>query len=479
MLSSDACALAHVAAADEDRVASLPAPLAQNVFSRLPADERARCATVRRSWRAAVLERSLWTRLDMSTTSGVTCTVNDAALLAAAARAGGRLEALDLWGRNKNYESHYSHEALLAVATANSETLRELRCAHANVYVSRVAELETLLRALPRVRVLETSVQLEAADAGRMLRNEPPFEPVRLAKLSVRHMQVNGNNGATALALVAGVLVHAAPLLELDLCNPPLYEEEVLDAVVDAVLERRVRCVKFSGEWMGLTPASVPALVRLLGGDALQELCIFCDEEDDHVLDNRSAGQLAAALRANTALTSLTLSSVLCHNAAASVVLLRALTAHPSLRKLDLSYTPFAARPGASPFRAIAALVAANAPALQELSVRKCGLQDAGLGPLLDALADNTHLRVLNVSANGMSNTFARHRLLPALRANTSLRRLTAVSDQTDSDEFETDAAPYPDTEWFARRAEEERTGELQADAEALVAARGNGNASS
>ncbi len=463
-------------------MASLPAPLAQNVFSRLPVDDRARCATVRRSWRAAVLERSLWTRLDMSTTSGVTCTINDAALLAAAARAGGRLEALDLWGRNENDEdeSHYSHEALLAVATANSDTLRELRCCadDANLYVSRIAELETLLRAVPLLRVLETSVKLTAADAGRVLRNEPPFEPVRLAKLSVRDMQVNGNNGATALALAAGVLVHAAPLVELELGNPPLYEEEVLDAVVDAVLERRVRCVEFSGEWMGLTPASVPALVRLLGGDALQELRIFCDE-DDHVLDNHSAGQLAAALRANTTLTSMTLSSVLCHNAAASVVLLRALTAHPSLRKLDLRWTRFAARPGAWPFRAIAALVAANAPALQELSVRKCGLQDAGLGPLLDALAGNTHLRVLDVSANGMSNTFARHRLLPALRANTSLRRLTAVTDQMDSDElFESDAAPYPDMEWFARRAEEERTGELQADAEALVAARGNGDAS-
>jgi hypothetical protein len=468
-MSADAGAVAHACAADEDRVSSLPAPLVLNIFSRLTADERARCATVRRSWRAAVSERRLWTRLDLSATSGVTCTVNDAALVAAATRAGGSLEALDLSGR------YASSSALLAVATANSETLLEMRCADETHHFYRVTELELLLRAAPRLRVLETCAVVKAADAGRMLRNEPPFEPLRLKTLCVRllHDPAQDNiNGV--LALAAGVLAHAAPLVELELDEPPLYDDHVLDAVVDAVLARRVQRVAFEGSWMGVTPASIPALVRLLGSEALQELRLCCDAED-RVLDNAAAALLGAALRANTTLASLRLSSVLCHNTAATLVLLRALTAHPSVRKLDLSYTHFVGRIRTT-YEALGALVAANTPALRELSVHRCSLRDAGLGPLLDALPANTHLRVLDCSANSLSSAFVRNRLLRAVRANSGLRQLTAVTQCGDDDsDFETDA--NPGIEDFERMEDRELACEFQAEAEALVAARGGGGA--
>ncbi len=46
------------------------------------------------------------------------------------------------------------------------------------------------------------------------------------------------------------------------------------------------------------------------------------------------------------------------------------------------------------------------------------------LGPLLDALPLNTHLHTLNLDYNYCANDFARDRLLPAVRANTSLRHL-------------------------------------------------------
>ena len=42
----------------------------------------------------------------------------------------------------------------------------------------------------------------------------------------------------------------------------------------------------------------------------------------------------------------------------------------------------------------------------------------------MDALALNRHLRDLNLLGNGMSEAFARERLLPAARANTMLRKL-------------------------------------------------------
>ena len=56
-------------------------------------------------------------------------------------------------------------------------------------------------------------------------------------------------------------------------------------------------------------------------------------------------------------------------------------------------------------------------------------LGDAGMGPLLDALAQNTHLRLLYCTNTGMSEGFARDRFLPAVRANTSLKVLCASSN--------------------------------------------------
>jgi hypothetical protein len=46
--------------------------------------------------------------------------------------------------------------------------------------------------------------------------------------------------------------------------------------------------------------------------------------------------------------------------------------------------------------------------------------------PLVDALASNTHLLKLLCGGNRLSADFARDRLLPAVRANASLRKLGA-----------------------------------------------------
>jgi hypothetical protein len=89
---------------------------------------------------------------------------------------------------------------------------------------------------------------------------------------------------------------------------------------------------------------------------------------------------------------------------------------------------------------ALGALVAANAPALRDLNVWSNGLRDAGLGPLVDASRRSTrrHLRKLNLSENSCTAAFARDRLLPAVRSETSLRRLRAENYVAggDADEF-------------------------------------------
>ncbi len=84
--------------------------------------------------------------------------------------------------------------------------------------------------------------------------------------------------------------------------------------------------------------------------------------------------------------------------------------------------------------QALGALVAADAPALTELDVSNGCLGDAGMGPLIDALPLNTHLRTLIIVYACITEAFTAQRLLPAVRANASLRELTAFEDE--------DAAP-------------------------------------
>ena len=106
--------------------------------------------------------------------------------------------------------------------------------------------------------------------------------------------------------------------------------------------------------------------------------------------------------------------------------MMRALTGHPSLQEIDLSLNlpPDPTAAGAL----LGALLAADSPALRELRIRNSErLGDAGMRPLLQALARNTHLRELDCCDVGiMSEQFAQGVFLPAVRANTGLRKLAA-----------------------------------------------------
>jgi hypothetical protein len=103
-------------------LAPLPHALVLLIFSLLPVDQRLRCLEVCKGWYATLNERSLWTRLDLSATAGLARPATDALLRAAAARAGGQLQTLDLTDSEA-----ITQDALLAVARANADTLTELR----------------------------------------------------------------------------------------------------------------------------------------------------------------------------------------------------------------------------------------------------------------------------------------------------------------------------------------------------------------
>ena len=101
-----------------------------------------------------------------------------------------------------------------------------------------------------------------------------------------------------------------------------------------------------------------------------------------------------------------------------------ALVAHASLTSIDLCLNYVVDNNEAAAGALLAALVAADSPQLRVLDISYTSLGDAGLGPLVDALPHNTHLRKLNCIGNGMSDAFAHERLFPVLAVNTSLQCL-------------------------------------------------------
>jgi hypothetical protein len=158
------------------------------------------------------------------------------------------------------------------------------------------------------------------------------------------------------------------------------------------------------------------------------------ENSDAPLLDAAAAQVLADALRANRKLDTLTLGhTALWLDPDVAVTLLGAITAHCSLRQLNL-FTNLIGDAQDAAGALLGAFVAANASSLFDLDLRLCGLQEAALGPLFDALPANTHLRTLQLDEVTASAAFLRERLLPAVRANTSLTRLDiTVAGEGDS----------------------------------------------
>ena len=126
----------------------LPEALLCRILALLPVDERARAAAVHPSWRHALDERSLWTRLDLSSSVSVSCVkpsiasvrrrrrINAALLRGAAARAHGH----GRWsvGHARSARSWNSLAAALGLRTwcrGQSRTRQSHRCTAAGTSV--------------------------------------------------------------------------------------------------------------------------------------------------------------------------------------------------------------------------------------------------------------------------------------------------------------------------------------------------------
>jgi hypothetical protein len=415
---------ARVAAAEELRtcaLAPLPLALAQRIFVSLPADSRARASCVCHGWWTVLADPALWTRLDLSKDSGVARTHNPDALLAGAAgRAHRQLRYLDVADVHKQL----TPRVLLAVLAANAGSLRELRVGKLRATGDEEATLEALLGAAPLLQVLDAAAVCFGEEAPRLMRAEPPFAPLRLHSLNVflgRRTQV-GPGHIEEVGPFAALLADAAlqpALSNVHIIHADTQQPVVLDSLVDAWMARRLRFLRL----FCCTPPAAAPLARLLVQGALVGLVFANVNGDAPLFDTAGAALVATALRATTSLTMLYLQGAgLYRDMRAASTLLGALVGHPSLcvLSLDMEHAHDPVALGAL----LAALVAADAPALRALSCTDNALGDDGLAQIVDALPRNRHLHNLDISGNGMSERFARTRLLPAVRANTGLAQL-------------------------------------------------------
>jgi hypothetical protein len=320
-----------------------------------------------------------------------------------------------------------SPAALLAVVTANAATLLEMRLGDPtpDVYpLYAILCFEALLLAAPQLCISDAvATCFGLATACRMLRNEGTFGRLRLRRLCLFANQNVAAREEAVLALIAALPSHDS-LTALQVEDVLIDTAVKLNAVADAVLRQRMTAL-----WLmncGLTRACAPALARLCASSTLTELGVG---GDGAVLEDMpTVLVIADALRANTSLTDLSLENLgIWRDPAVGTALMGALTRHRSVRKLQLCGMHVPAAHEAAAGAALGALVAANAPALHALDLSISELPDAVLGPLVDALPRNTHLRMLNLAdeeGQGMSEAFARDRLLPAVRANVSLCEL-------------------------------------------------------
>jgi hypothetical protein len=399
----------------------LPRELVWLVFACLPVDQRLLLNAVCRSWRAALREASLWRELDFSLAGGVTRRVTWRMINAAVRYARGQLRLLDVRHAER---ADVPFEAILDLARENAATLATLRVAYITdgpFYFDRrleVAQVDALLAVAPRLTRLECGVQGEQMLA--LLRKEPPYTALRLTH--ARCDQSNRDNPVVNLQpLLQAVGLHNG-IRGLSFHRTPSTVQQ-LEATVDVAIRLQLSELGFYD--CLFSPAHLPGLTRLLTGCPSLESFLVCNRWL-RLVTGDTVPAFCAALRASS-LKHLALYSIdLWDSLPDGIAVIEAITGHRSLTSFICNTNLLTDEPAASHLivgQALGRLVAAESH-LKRLDLSSCDLGDVGLRPLFAALAGNRTLRTLNCRANNISRECARDIMLPAVRANASLRNL-------------------------------------------------------
>ena len=128
-----------------------------------------------------------------------------------------------------------------------------------------------MLVSAPSLHLFESSVWIDHHDrrvASAMLRNEPPFQALRLRRL---YMQGGLDSTAEVVTFSLGLRCHSS-LEGLVFLHVALDTADAMDAVVDACIALRV--LKLKLEWCHVVSAALPQLTRLIAAGALRELWV-------------------------------------------------------------------------------------------------------------------------------------------------------------------------------------------------------------
>jgi hypothetical protein len=423
----------------------LPLVLLILLLARLPADARARAAAVCRAWRAAAADAAAWTEVDLTRAGGLTCgIINPAVILAALAPRLSKLRVLRMeWCEDDELDvDDFLPAVLRLVRDGHVPALKELHHAGAAPVdtanpLYRKPDYEPVLRALlaeaPALTLVELDQLLcDGVGAIALL----PLPQLRVKDVTWRAPQ--HEPVATCEAVLAALESQGSlQTLEVHETFNSQANPELLTRVVDIALARHLRaltlyCLKLSG---GL----VPQLARLLReGTSLRSLTL---SGPDSLEDDGGVALFADALRANTTLQELhfTWMCSWIDDQAAGPAVCAALHGHPSLQFvgfMDTCDIPEQVINFSLLDASLAGLLLANAPALQMLKLEffsEDGVPSPTLSRTFNALAGNTHLRMLHTWYLSPDASFVRDSLLPAVRANTSLLELDVAFDDEES----------------------------------------------
>jgi Ran GTPase-activating protein (RanGAP) involved in mRNA processing and transport len=273
------------------------------------------------------------------------------------------------------------------------------------------------VQAAPQLSLLECDLDVRSAHkALPLLNGDVTIAAVRAEFVLVNFDGADDGGGDTA-ALLAALSSHDT-LKRLSVSSVTLDAAE-LDALVDVAFSRRLTSLDVYV--CSLSPDSLPALSRLLRGGSLRELELISNP----LFEEGVSAEFCAALR-DARFSFLDLNgSRLFDFTECGIAVLEALTGHPTLRLLDLSCNrPTSPEAKLAVGEALRRLISADS-SLEEIDVQHCGLGDDALRPLFAIVAQSTRLRTLDCCDNNISPEFARTVVLPAVRSNSSLRKLS------------------------------------------------------
>ena len=411
----------------------LPTTCVLDILARLNPGERLLSMQVSHGWRAAVCAPGVWRCVDL-TPSVFPGHVSEHFLRAVVAKAVGHVHTLRLHVGTYEEDGAKQHVAVSA-AVKLCPTLRTLEllsepfCGASGCF--SVHTVDEVLAAAPNLVSFAVDVSATTDKLHAMLCNEGRYACLRMRCLSCHHPHGVVPSRADADACVATLVADLRR-------HPSLRELSLESTLADASLEGLVEAVTAAGlEGVDLRRASplpffAPPLTRLLR-DSRRLVYLSIDGLYGGVaglLADDTVGPFAAALRSNTWLTRLELTNICLWDVVGrGAAVVAALVDHHSIALINLDYNRVLPADHVAVGNALAQLVAANAPALARLSIRHMALGEGGLRPLLAALSRNTHLRQLGCGGwdnDDIGKRFVLSTLVPAVKANASLRRLWA-----------------------------------------------------